>query len=66
VSLIGIDSVACPMDIRREVWRRLATDMKPTTLSSIARQIALDDLPDAFATLLAGHARGRFVVDVGP
>ena len=29
VALIGIDSVMCPMDIRVEVWRRLATDMKP-------------------------------------
>ena len=25
---------------------------------------ALDGLPDAFATLLAGKARGRFVVNV--
>jgi NADPH2:quinone reductase len=65
VSLVGIDSVACPMDVRREVWRRLGTDLKPAALSSIAREIALDGLPAAFATLLAGDARGRFVVNVG-
>jgi NADPH2:quinone reductase len=64
VSLVGIDSVACPMDVRREVWSRLATDMKPPALASIAREITLEGLPDAFATLLAGRARGRFVVDV--
>lgn len=64
VSLIGIDSVACPMDVRLEVWRRLASDMKPANLSSIVREIALDGLPDAFATLLAGNARGRFVVSL--
>jgi len=64
VSLIGIDSVACPMEIRREVWRRLATDMKPPDLQAIAREIALEDLPLAFQTLLAGAARGRFVVNV--
>ena len=63
VSLIGVDSVTCPMDIRREVWRRLATDLKPD-LSLIAREIALDDLPSAFETLIAGAARGRFVVSV--
>ena len=62
VSLIGIDSVACPMELRREVWRRLATDMKPLQLSSIAREISLDGLPGAFETLLDGQARGRFVV----
>jgi putative YhdH/YhfP family quinone oxidoreductase len=64
VSLIGIDSVSCPMDIRLEVWRRLATDMKPNTLAAIAKEISLDGLPEAFATLLAGKARGRFVVNV--
>jgi acrylyl-CoA reductase (NADPH) len=64
VSLIGIDSVACPMEIRTEVWRRLATDMKPPALRSIATEIPLDGLHGAFTTLLAGKARGRFVVNV--
>src|SRR5580704_4386881 len=62
VKLLGIDSVMCPMDLRREVWRRLATDMKPASLPASAREIGLSDLPDAFATLLKGAARGRFVV----
>jgi NADPH2:quinone reductase len=61
VSLIGIDSVTCPMAIRRDVWNRLATDMKPG-LSVTTRDIGLEDLPHAFATLAAGQARGRFVV----
>jgi NADPH2:quinone reductase len=64
VSLIGVDSVACPMELRREVWRRLASDMKPPGLASMIRRIGLDELPDAFSTLLAGGARGRFVVDL--
>ena len=64
VSLIGIDSAMCPMDVRVEVWRRLATDMKPSRLESIAHTIALEDLPRAFATLLGGGARGRFVVQI--
>jgi NADPH2:quinone reductase len=62
VNLLGIDSVMCPMAPRLEVWRRLATDMTPKTLASIAREIPLEGLPDAFATLAAGNARGRFVV----
>lgn len=64
VSILGIDSVTCPMPLRRDVWRRLATDMKPANLAGIGREIALDGLPDAFATLLGGRARGRFVVNV--
>jgi NADPH2:quinone reductase len=64
VSLIGIDTALCPMELRTEVWRRLATDMKPQQLDAMSREIRLDGLHDAFATLLSGAARGRFVVDV--
>jgi acrylyl-CoA reductase (NADPH) len=62
VKLLGIDSAMCPQSKRQEVWRRLATDLKPDRLAAIAREIGLDELPAAFATLLAGEARGRFVV----
>jgi NADPH2:quinone reductase len=64
VSLVGVDSVMCPANIRRDVWRRLATDMKPP-LADIAQTIGLAELPDAFQTLLAGRARGRYVVKLG-
>ena len=64
VKLLGIDSAMCPMPRRREVWRRLATDLKPAHLTTMARTVRLADLPDAFATLLKGNARGRFVVEL--
>jgi acrylyl-CoA reductase (NADPH) len=62
VKLLGIDSVMCPSSKRQEVWRRVAADLKPSGLQLIAREIGLDQLPAAFATLLKGGARGRFVV----
>ena len=62
VKLLGVDSVMCPAPKRQEVWRRLAGDLKPLRLGAIATEIGLDGLPDAFATLLEGGARGRFVV----
>jgi NADPH2:quinone reductase len=62
VKLLGIDSVLCPMPTRLEVWRRLATDLKPGKLVESARQIPLDELPSAFDALLKGQARGRHVV----
>src|SRR5262249_16336193 len=61
VKLLGIDSVMCPLAVRQEVWRRLAGDLRPAHLEATAQAIALDALPDAFATLLKGAARGRFV-----
>jgi acrylyl-CoA reductase (NADPH) len=62
VKLLGIDSVMCPSPRRQEVWRRVAADLKPRGLHLIAREIGLDQVPAAFATLLKGGARGRFVV----
>ncbi len=64
VSLLGIDSAYCPIERRRDVWHRLATDMKPTRLPTVAHEITLAGLPEAFATLLAGEARGRTVVKI--
>ena len=63
VKLLGIDSVMCPMATRLEVWRRLATDLKPARLVETARKISLEQLPSAFDVLLAGRARGRYVVN---
>jgi NADPH2:quinone reductase len=62
VSLIGVDSVMCPADVRAETWRRLATDMRPAALDTVGHDITLDELPGAFETLMTGQARGRFVV----
>jgi len=64
VSLLGIDSGATPMPLRREVWGRLAGDMRPAHLKEYSRTIAFDDLPQAFETLLKGGAKGRIVVDL--
>jgi acrylyl-CoA reductase (NADPH) len=64
VKLLGIDSVMCPMATRLDVWRRIATDLKPAHLSTIATTIGLPQLPAAFATLLSGAARGRYVVEL--
>jgi acrylyl-CoA reductase (NADPH) len=60
--LVGIDSVMCAMDVRQDVWRRLATDMKPAALKTMTQEISMSELPSAFATLMQGAARGRFVV----
>ncbi len=64
VSLLGIDSVNCPMAQRSEVWRRLGSDMKPQSLAAMTRHISFDELPNAFAAYVEGKARGRVVVDI--
>ncbi len=62
--LIGVDSVATPMALRRRVWARLAGDLKPRHLGDIAHVIGLADLPDYFARMIQGGIRGRAVVRI--
>ena len=64
VSLLGIDSGYTPMPLREEVWRRLATDMKPAHLQTMVRTIAFDELPTVFDDFINAKIRGRIVVDL--
>ena len=64
VRLIGVDSAATPMPLRRKVWQRLATDLKPRHLADIANPITLNDLGAYFDKMLKGAIRGRAVVRV--
>ena len=62
VRLIGVNSGETPMPLRRKVWGRLATDLKPRHLGEIAHIIKLEDLPGYFERMLKGQIRGRAVV----
>jgi acrylyl-CoA reductase (NADPH) len=65
VALLGIDSVATPIDARRETWARLAGDLRPAHLSdTIAREIGLDELEAALDAILRGELQGRTIVRV--
>ncbi len=64
VSLLGIDSVSCPMSQRAEVWHRLATDMRLPNLAAMTREVAFTDLPAAFDDFIHGRAKGRVVVNI--
>ena len=65
VSLLGINSSATLRAARLEVWKRIATDLKPRHLERIVtRTIPFDDLPGAFAAYLDGGVTGRTVVKI--
>jgi acrylyl-CoA reductase (NADPH) len=64
VSLIGIDSVMCPLPLRQEAWRRLETDLDRGKIDSMTSEIGLGDVIDAGPRILAGDVRGRIVVKV--
>ncbi|NRD78182.1 acryloyl-CoA reductase [Bacillus sp. BRMEA1] len=64
INLLGIDSVYCPMDVREKLWSRMASDLKPKLLEDIAKEISLEELPEALSVILKGQAKGRFVVKI--
>jgi len=66
VSLLGIDSVNCPMPRRAEVWRRLGTDLKPEKVIGQAREIAFEELPGVFEDFLQARIKGRVIVRIQP
>jgi len=63
VSLLGVDSASCEMDVRRRVWERLGSDLKPRNFDGIASHtVGLQELPEIFERLLRRELRGRTVV----
>lgn len=64
VCLLGIDSVMCPLPLRKQAWARLAGDLDPAKLTEITQEIDLDGVIAAGARVLAGEVRGRIVVKI--
>ncbi|MDE3270387.1 MAG: YhdH/YhfP family quinone oxidoreductase [Pseudomonadota bacterium] len=64
VSLLGISSNNCPMSLRRQLWQRLATDLKPPQLAAISTTISLDELPSKAKQMFQRQTTGRIVVSI--
>ena len=65
VALLGMDSAQLAIDRRRAIWDRLATDLRPRSLGEHVTEVTFDTLDVALDAILAGEARGRWVVRVG-
>ena len=63
VRLHGIDSVMAPKELRERAWDRLVRHLDMTRLQAITNEIALSDLLQQAPSILAGHVRGRIVVN---
>lgn len=64
VSLLGIDSVNCPMEQRRRIWQKLGGAWKPERTFAAMRTISLADLPTVFDDFLKARVTGRVVVKI--
>jgi acrylyl-CoA reductase (NADPH) len=64
VALLGVDSVRCPIERRREAWKRLAADLDRKKLATMTTEVPLSQATDAAKAILDGTVRGRILVRV--
>lgn len=64
VNLLGIDSVQLPIEQKREIWARLATDWKLGVLEGLVRPLTMATVSGAIDEILAGRMTGRGLVDL--
>lgn len=64
ISLIGIDSPYCPLPLREEAWRRLASDLDRTKLASMVTTIGFDEIIPTARSIIDGKVRGRILIDM--
>ncbi len=65
VALLGMDSANLAIDARRALWNWLATDLLPRGIADGITEVDLDSIEPALDAIVAGQARGRWVVRVG-
>ncbi|MEM7299783.1 MAG: MDR family oxidoreductase [Pseudomonadota bacterium] len=64
VSLLGVDSVMAPKELRLEAWSRLAEDLDLAKLDTLKTAIGFDDIIQTANDIVEGKVRGRVVVDM--
>ena len=66
IDILGINvSRQLQMKKRRELWERMATDLKPRNLAEISRPIPFEDLDQSMDRFFDATTIGRVVVEVG-
>lgn len=64
VSLLGVDSVMAPKELRIEAWKRIVRDLDTAKLASLSRTIGFEDIIEAGRDIIDGKIRGRVVVEM--
>ena len=65
ITLLGIDSVNCPVDLRMQVWNKVASEWKLDRLEQITTELpSLEALEERIGLILQGKNRGRAIVKI--
>jgi putative YhdH/YhfP family quinone oxidoreductase len=62
VNLLGIDSANYPIERRRALWQRLASEWRLEILENLAREVPLAQIDREIERILQGKLTGRIVV----
>ena len=65
VKLLGVDSAATTNPLRKQLWQRLAGELKPGLLAKIAHVVPFAELPEVFPKKIRGETHGRNVIEIG-
>ncbi|MFA9372263.1 MAG: YhdH/YhfP family quinone oxidoreductase [Labilibaculum antarcticum] len=64
ISLIGIDSQKCPMELRQKVWNKLAAEWNEYNNNEQVIESSLENLDIYIDLMLAKKSRGRVIVKI--
>jgi acrylyl-CoA reductase (NADPH) len=64
ISILGVDSVQCPMELRLKLWNLLSNDWKPDNLTLNVQEVSLMDLDTKIQSILEGKLIGRTIVNL--
>lgn len=64
VRILGVESAKCPMELRQQLWAKLADTWMVPHLETIAREVTLQDVDPVIESILSGSNHGRVVVRI--
>lgn len=63
ISLLGISSNNTPWNLRKKIWERLASDLKPPQLESfVSEEVTFENILQSSERLIANRNQGRILV----
>lgn len=64
ISILGVDSVQCPMELRLKLWNLLSNEWKPDNLTLKVQEVSLMDLDTKIQSIFEGKLVGRTIVNL--
>ncbi len=65
VSLLGVDSVLCPVERRQIAWQRLAKEIPEKAYAQIGQVVPLEEAKEVAEQIVDGKVQGRILISLG-